>query len=576
MAAAREARTRDRAARPWLRVGRLALGEGDTAAAREAFLAALSAGADNPAARAAAEGLDRIHDGSGAERLEIGRALLSAGVWDRAHRRLAPFVDDPTLPEVTRAEIRLGLGRALVETARPAEAIAMLAPLTGEVAPAELAGPALYWTGRAALGRNRPSDAEDAFRRLARRAPESPLAEEGILFLVERALEDGPPERAARHFDELFRVGVGSPRGELVAVRFGAGKYLSGEYDAAATTFERYLENSRRTATRQQAAYWAALAHERRGDGARSRDLLRDAWEKDPLSFYGVFAGERLGTPVLPASLATGPPTDPTASVEIRNALTRLRVHQIVPTPGSFNHELERLEAHFFHRGDAVYDFAEALVAGGLPVQGVVLGREIHRREGGWNVRLLRIVYPFPYREAIVRESRARGLDPFFVAGLIRQESIFHPSIRSAAGAVGLMQLMPATAAEVARSAGIRYSSADLVDPDANLRLGTRFLASLVRRYDGRAEDALSAYNAGPTRINQWRQRPEYRDRDVFVEHIPFRETRHYVKVVQQNARIYTALYGCPGFEPCLGESYASAVARSPFGGGAPASSLAR
>jgi hypothetical protein len=91
--------------------------------------------------------------------------------------------------------------------------------------------------------------------------------------------------------------------------------------------------------------------------------------------------------------------------------------------------------------------------------------------------------------------------------------------------------------------------------------MGTTFLIGLVNRFDGRAEDALAAYNAGPTRLQRWRRTPEYGDRDVFMEHIPFRETRNYVKLVQQYARIYTALYGCEGFEPCLGLSYAEAGA---------------
>ena len=153
---------------------------------------------------------------------------------------------------------------------------------------------------------------------------------------------------------------------------------------------------------------------------------------------------------------------------------------------------------------------------------------------------------------------------------------MFDSRIESPAGAVGLMQLMPATARETARGLGIRYSSDVLTDPGTNLRLGTNFLAGLVQRFDGRAEDALAAYNAGPTRMRQWQQRPIYGDRDVFMEHVPFRETRHYVKVVQQYARIYTALYGCGAFEACLGMSYSEVVSGSAVANGRPNISVAR
>lgn len=565
---ARSARDPQAGAAPWLEAGRLALAMRDTIGAREAFLAALHADPDGPPARSAAQILDGFHAGSLDERLLVGRALLAAGQWSRALALLAGVLGDPALSEVTEAELRLGLGRGLVELRRPAEALAMLAPLTGATTPGELAAPALFWSGRAHLARNANAEALQAFESIARRMPGDPRAEEGFLILLQGA--PAGSRAAAALLEGLLDAGVGSPAGEVEAVRFGTGSFLSGDYQRAAVTFERYLENARRPASRQQAAYWAALARERGGDPERARAHLRTAWEDDPLSFYGVLAGERLDVPILPASLPVGPVPVPGLGSELENALLRLRVHQVVPTNGSFVLELDRLQDHFFQRGDGAYDLAEALIEGGFPIQGVVLGREIHRREGAWNLRLLRIVHPFPYRDTIVREARARGLDPFFVAGIIRQESLFHPSIRSSAGAVGLMQLMPGTAQEVARSMGIRYSAASLADPDYNVRLGTQYLASMIRRYDGRAQDALSAYNAGPTRINQWRQRPESRDRDVFVEHIPFRETRHYVKVVQQYARVYAALYGCPGYQPCLGVTYSALVARSPYAGGAP------
>ncbi len=580
-AAARDRATPDDGGAGWLRAGRLALADADTAGAIRHLEEAIGgAGPETASARRAARILDDLTVPADlAHRRDVGLALLAAGDWSRAHRHLASvlLLEATELQEEEHWEIRIGLGRTLLELNRAREAEQTLAPLAEAELPAEVAARALYWIGRAALDRGRTDEATRIFLRIADEAPESSLAEAGLLRVLQEAGSRGRSEDVReRVMDGLFRAGVSTASGELAAVRFGTEKYLDGDYARAASVFERYLEAGRRGASRQQAAYWAALAHERGGDRERSRQLLHETHRENPLSFYGTFAGERLEAPVLPADLPAGPSPVPGMGREIQNALIRLRVHQRVPTVGSFAHELARLEAHFLARGDAAYDFAEALIEGDMPIQGIVLGRTIHRTEGEWNLRLLRIVHPFPYREHIVREARARGLDPFFVAGLIRQESMFHPSIRSAAGAVGLMQLMPGTAREVARSEGIRYSPAALADPATNVRLGTAFLASMVQRYGGRAEDALSAYNAGPTRINQWRTRPEYRDTQVFLEHIPFQETRHYVKVVQQYTRIYTALYGCGEFAACPGLSYQAAVARSSLAGGAPSSSLAR
>jgi soluble lytic murein transglycosylase len=122
---------------------------------------------------------------------------------------------------------------------------------------------------------------------------------------------------------------------------------------------------------------------------------------------------------------------------------------------------------------------------------------------------------------------------------------MFNPVAVSPAGAIGLMQVMPATGADLARRAGISpFDSSMLRDPELNVRLGTLFLRDMLARYDNDPVLALAAYNAGPTRATRWRNLPEFRDREVFVERIPFAETRHYAKVVQANAEIYRALYG--------------------------------
>ena len=561
----------------WFRAGRIALEIGDTLSASADLWRAIEESPSGISAQNAARTLDRLPgDLSPPEEIRLGRLLLAAGSWESAHRRLRPHLDGSALSSTDSRELRQGLGRALVELRRHSDAERMLAPLRADLSPPEVAGPALYWTGRAALGRGDISAAEFAFRELARRAPDSGLAEQGLHLMLTRELETGFGPRARSFLDELLEVGVGSSSTELTLVQLGTEEYLSGNLSGAADIFERYLVGSRRLAGRQQAGYWSALAQERLGKGEMSRVRLREVHDADPLTFYGIFAGERIDAELLPPGLTEGPAPNPELQVELRNALIRLRIHQLVPTAGSFAFELERLTRYFSDERDGAYDLAEALIEGEFPLQGIVLGRDIHREEEEWNHRLLRIVHPFPYRDIIVREARAQGLDPFFVAGLIRQESMFHSRIQSSAGAVGLMQLMPGTAREVAGSLGIRYSPEGLDDPETNVRLGTTFLSSMVSRFDGLAEDALAAYNAGPSRIRQWRQRPAYRDRDVFLEHIPFRETRHYVKVVQQYTRIYTALYGCGDFEPCPGLSYSSVVAESPHAGGAPISQLAR
>ena len=135
------------------------------------------------------------------------------------------------------------------------------------------------------------------------------------------------------------------------------------------------------------------------------------------------------------------------------------------------------------------------------------------------------------------------------VAGLIRQESAFEPEARSGKSAIGLMQLIGPTARLLAKQEKIRYSRAMLVNPDYNVRLGTAYVANLVKQFGG-AESALAAYNAGEDRVTAWTAGQSYRETAEFVDSIPFTETRQYVQIVTRNADIYRRLYGAQADEP--------------------------
>ncbi|HWR53280.1 MAG TPA: transglycosylase SLT domain-containing protein [Bryobacteraceae bacterium] len=154
-----------------------------------------------------------------------------------------------------------------------------------------------------------------------------------------------------------------------------------------------------------------------------------------------------------------------------------------------------------------------------------------------------KLLYPMPWRATLVRYSRAHSLDPYIVAGLIRQESEFNPGALSPAKAYGLTQVMPATGRQLLRMSRRRFRASILFNPEVNLRLGTTYLREVLDSYSGRWEMALAAYNAGPTRVKNWQTWADYREPAEFVETIPFTETREYVMAVLRNAVMYRALY---------------------------------
>jgi len=173
--------------------------------------------------------------------------------------------------------------------------------------------------------------------------------------------------------------------------------------------------------------------------------------------------------------------------------------------------------------------------------------------------------YPMPFRRDIVEAATNAGLDPAFVFGLIRQETRFMGNMRSAVGANGLMQLMPATAKWAAKKANIPYRPELITDATTNLRIGSFYLRMVLESFGGSDPMAAAAYNAGPARPRRWRGglmlAPE-----VWTENVPFHETRDYVKKVMTNAAIYAALLGNKGpqLRPRLGPQIGPRDAEQP------------
>jgi len=180
---------------------------------------------------------------------------------------------------------------------------------------------------------------------------------------------------------------------------------------------------------------------------------------------------------------------------------------------------------------------------------------ELARRNGIWDRAIntadrtvaahdFTLRYPAPYGDVLLKQARVRKLDEPLVFGLVRQESRFIADARSSAGAAGLMQLMPSTARLVARKIGMKnFRTSRLGRPDVNAALGASYLRQVLDGFGGNAVLATAAYNAGPNRASRWRDAKSL-EGAIYVETIPFAETRHYVKKVMSNAVYYAALLG--------------------------------
>jgi soluble lytic murein transglycosylase len=286
-------------------------------------------------------------------------------------------------------------------------------------------------------------------------------------------------------------------------------------------------------------AYWnaqALLALGHREEGNAALHALADRF-----SFYGRLAAESLGiAPALPAR-----PT-PATDVLVDELATRTgleRAHRLINL--GLRDEGNR-EWSWELRG---LDDATLHAAAELARRWGVLDRMIATSERMHAIVDIEQRYPMPHTELMEETTASLAMDPAWVYGLIRQESRFVEDVRSNAGAVGLMQLMPQTARYVAHRIGLKNFSAErIVEAGVNLRLGTEYLKLVLEDQDNQPLLASAAYNAGPTRVRKWRL-PLARPLDgaLFLETIPISETRDYVKRVLFNTVVYGTLLKRPG-----------------------------
>ena len=150
-------------------------------------------------------------------------------------------------------------------------------------------------------------------------------------------------------------------------------------------------------------------------------------------------------------------------------------------------------------------------------------------------------MFPFPFEKTIIKWSVERQLNPLLVTSLIRQESRFEPQIKSSAGALGLMQVMPATGKWI--SDKIQVSKYSLTDPEDNVNFGTWYLDYTHKKYNNNSMLAVASYNGGPGNVAKWVEKYGLSDLDVFVEQIPFAETKGYVESVFGNYWNYMRIY---------------------------------
>jgi len=153
--------------------------------------------------------------------------------------------------------------------------------------------------------------------------------------------------------------------------------------------------------------------------------------------------------------------------------------------------------------------------------------------------------FPMPFKQQVFDHANAKKLDPSVIYGVMRRESLFDPLARSKVGALGLMQLMPSTARRVAKSLGLkRPRQSEILEVENNINFGTQYFRSVLNRFDNNVSLAAAAYNAGPLNVKNWLPQSNRMPADLWVETVPFKETRNYVQAVLAYATVFDKSLG--------------------------------
>jgi soluble lytic murein transglycosylase len=326
---------------------------------------------------------------------------------------------------------------------------------------------------------------------------------------------------------------------------------LWGRYDDALKVFDRYTRAYPDGDWKTNSLFWSAKIHDKLGRTAERDASARQIVDEFPFSYYAYRTKELWGTTA--SQTATNGNVFPDMEAELAKIdeprFDIVDALQDVGLNRAAAREMKVLAAKYPSNPGVQMLLADVYVRGGEPFKAnTVLQRQFRPfvRHGGANIpqRFWEILFPLAYWDSLQSEAQRRGVDPYLLASITRQESGFEPSTVSNAGAVGLMQIMPEEAARIAAAGELgAITREDLFDPAKNIAVGAAEYSQKLQAMNGNHILAIASYNAGEEAVGTWLEKTPIDDLDLFVEAIPYAETRLYVKTVTRNRSEYRRIY---------------------------------
>ncbi|MFQ5840244.1 MAG: transglycosylase SLT domain-containing protein [Candidatus Methylomirabilales bacterium] len=466
-----------------------------------------------------------------AERFERAQGLAEAGRHAEAGALFLALAD---VSFGRAGEARYFAGRSLFAQREYAQAVATWDPLTRSGNPYR--NTSLFMVARALTRAGDQAGAIQTAKRLVAIAPESHLADDA-LFLV--GLNQEGQRRLPAAMKTYLRLARRFPQGDMAGQarwRRAWLFYRQRKWNRALHELEHVLRDFPATPLRRQALYWQGRIFELQGKHLRAKRVYRRLLEEQAYGYYAERSRHRLGVSPEPPRLTEQVPRARVASFD----LIRARELRSIALREQAAEEYWDLARRFPQDLGLQVEATETLLDAGSFDRAFWVAKDASRGTPAATIpaALWKALFPLAHWETV----RAAGLDPYLVLALIREESAFDPAALSPAGAIGLMQLMPATARQV--TAGRIPAGVDgLADPGLNIAIGTQYLAGLLAKFQGNRVYALASYNAGSRVVRRWLAENRFTDVDEFVEEIPYPETNGYVKRVLGSYDRYRTLY---------------------------------
>jgi len=484
------------------------------------------------------------------------RTLFEAGQYAPAAMALEEVLRfSQGMPD--RDQVRLKLGIARVRLKQYNEARNALAELVrSRTGPA--GQEAVVWLARVLLRQGQ----DDQLLALARDVETGSLFGEFkprfLLLLAALHADRGRFDKAVQTYRQAGEGAGQAGEDGLAAEAFwraGWLLYKSGQYAEAIRSFDNAIRQQSGGPYAAAALYWKARSLEKLGELQKATTVAQVLCGEAPNSYYCQTARLRVGWAGgvlngVAGSAAIQVP-DPRAEAVTEDVHYRRAVElQLLGWLREASEELATLAGRMRgDRGGTLWLAGLMEIAGdyhrALTLTKLFFPDVIER--GGADVpqTFWKLAYPGGYLPTIKGLTSAPSQDPFLVAAVIREESVYNPAAVSSAGALGLMQVMPQTGQQIAARLGLAgFTRERLFEPCYNILLGSSYLVHLADKFDNDLIRMVAAYNAGPEAVSKWVQQFEGVDTDEFIELIPYTETRLYVKKVLRTYREYKRIYG--------------------------------